>query len=149
MSIWLTMSLVLSNAFKGVLLNSYVNIKYDLTIKSLNELINQPKITVFSDDFFKYIKDKTLEITKLEQRLKNKTPDKITSNAITAITVNEELRKVQTGQAVLLCHSFNCPLYIISNPHIQFIYTDDHYFHSFLTLSVRKSHSHSNQIYKL
>ena len=68
---------------------------------------------------------------------------------MTSITSNEELRKVQTGQTVLLCHSLNCPLYIISNPHIQFIYTDDHHFHSFLTLSVRKSHSHSNQIYKL
>ena len=40
------MTLVLSNGFKGLLLSSYINIKYDLAVKSLNDLISKPSIDV-------------------------------------------------------------------------------------------------------
>ena len=39
------MSLVLSNAFKGLLLSSYVNIKSSWAVKSLDDLINKPEVS--------------------------------------------------------------------------------------------------------
>ena len=44
------MNLVLSNAFKGILLNSYVNIKFDLAVKSFEKLIDNPSIKTIYDN---------------------------------------------------------------------------------------------------
>ena len=60
MTTWLLMALVLSNAFKGLLLSSYVNIRSDLAVKSFKDLVNKPLIKVYYDDSF-YIFEKTIK----------------------------------------------------------------------------------------
>ena len=47
---------MLSNAFKGLLLNSYVNIKFDLAVKSFQYLINKPRVEIYDERVFEYIK---------------------------------------------------------------------------------------------
>ena len=56
MTIWLLMTLVLSNAFKGLLLSWYVNIRSDLAVKSFKDLVNKPLIKVYHDDTFNLLK---------------------------------------------------------------------------------------------
>ena len=67
-------------------------------------------------------------------------------NIISAI---ENKIKFQIGQAVILCDSYDCSKFLILFLHLKLSYSNDHYIHSFSTLSVRKSHSHSLKIYKL
>ena len=70
-SIWLMMSLVLSNAFKGLLLSSYVNIKSDFAVKSLQDLIDKPSVQILHDDSVEFAIKDSLEIsTKLKKRIK-------------------------------------------------------------------------------
>lgn len=135
------MSLVLSNAFKGLLLSSYVNIKFDLAVKSLQDLIDKPEIEIILDEHsLVNIKQNTTELNKLLKRSG--------LVAVKRIQVLSQL-EFQSGQAVLLCSSVNCPLFIALNPRLQLRYTEDHLFHSFGCLRVTKIHSHSKQIHKL
>ena len=53
------MSLVLSNPFKGLLLSSNVNIRFDLAVKSFQDLIDKPKVEIFHSDIFYYINKET------------------------------------------------------------------------------------------
>ena len=139
------MSLVLSKAFSGFLLSSYVNIKYDLAVRSMKELIENPKIELLYDSTLTYFKKGAQQTIQLEHRF-NRIP-----NELDRIYVfkDKDLEKLDRGQAVIVCQSINCPFYFIFNPHIKFVYTDDHHFHSLTNLRVRKTHSHSSQIYKL
>ena len=140
------MGLVLSNAFKGLLLSSYVNINTELAVKSLQDLIEKPNVQIYETQVLILIRKEaeSEDIKKLKERIsKNSTIDsKIFSD-------NEDIIKFQTGQAVILCNSYNCPFYQKLNPHLKLIYSDDHQFYSFLTLKVENSHSHSLKIYKL
>ena len=143
------MSLVLSNAFKGLLLSSYVNIRFDLAVKSWRDLIDKPSINIIHDNaslhFIKVVfKRKTNEIIKLL-----KIPGLETTGTIDVLTKNKDIVKFRSGQTAIICNSINCPVYIAINPHLQFVYTHDHQFHAFATLAVAKYHSHSKQICKL
>ena len=139
------MSLVLSNAFKGLLLSSYVNIRYDLAVKSLQDLIDNPSIKIIYDrNSLRYIKYKTPELIKLL-----KMPHQIRTETINIFTKQKDIAKYRNGQAVIICNSVNCPFFIALNPQIQFVYTNDHKFHTFGCMRVSESHSHSKQIYKL
>ena len=40
------MTFVLSNGFKGLLLSSYVNIKYELAVKSVEDFVNNPSTEI-------------------------------------------------------------------------------------------------------
>ena len=140
------MSLVLSNAFKGLLLSSYVNIKFDLAVKLLQDLIDRPKVEIHHVDILSDINKETELpiINKLKERIfKTKSNDKM------IFSDNKDKIKFQNGQAVILCNSFSCPFYLMSNPHLKLSYSNDHHIHSFITLRVRKSLSHSLKIYKL
>ena len=140
------MSLVLSNAFKGLLLSSYVNINTELAVKSLHDLIDKPNVHIYPMKTIDFISKEaeSEDIKKLKERIpKNSTiHSKIFSD-------NEEIIKFQTGQAVILCNSYNCLLNQKLNPHLNLINSDDHQFHSFAALGVIKSHSYSLKIYKL
>ena len=140
------MSLVLSNPFKGLLLSSNVNIRFDLAVKSFQDLIDNPKIKICYYNIFNNINKETElpKMNKLIERIsKTKSYDK------TIISDNKEIIKFQIGQAIILCNSFICPFYLMLNPHLKLSYSNDHHIHSFITLRVRKSHSHSLKIYKL
>ena len=140
------MSLVLSNAFKGLLLSSYSNIKFDLAVKSFEDLIDKPKVEIYYYNIVNNIKNETqLSImNKLRERI-----SKTKSYNNLMISDNKDIVKFQIGQAVILCTSFSCPIYLMLNPHLKLSYSNDHHIHSFITLRVRKSHSHSLKIYKL
>lgn len=140
------MSLVLSNAFKGDLLSSYVNIRYELAVKSMQDLINKRNVKLFNDNLFTYIRNETPQFRKIKDRISKKNPKEFTKFYV---YINEELKQLENGEAVLICQSYRCPVHLMYNPHINLIYTDHHYFHGFLTLRVNKYHSHSRQIYKL
>ena len=139
------MSLVLSNAFKGLLLSSYVNIRFDLGVKSFQDLIDRPKVEIYHNNILDNINKETeLPIMhKLKERI-----FKTKSNGKMIFSDNREI-KFQIGQAVILCSSFACPFYLMVNPQLKLSYSNDHHIHSFITLRVRKSHSHSLKIYKL
>ena len=53
------MSLVLSNAFKGLLLSSCANIRFDLAVKSFQDLIDKPKVEIYQNDIFDDINKET------------------------------------------------------------------------------------------
>ena len=138
------MSLVLSNAFKGLLLSSNVNIKFDLGVKSFQDLIDKPKVEIFHN-ILNTINKET------ESPILNKLKARISKTGRSGILIftNEDKIKFQIGQAVLICNSFDCPLYLMCNPHLKLSYSNDHHIHQFITLRVRKFHSHSLKIYKL
>ena len=140
------MSLVLSNAFKELLLSSYVNIKYDLAIKSFQDLIDKPNVEIYHNVNLKFMKRirKSPEISKLEKRIFK---DRTLIEHV--ITNTRALAKFHAGQAVILCHSYDCEMFKVMNPHLKLIHSDDHKIHSFAILKVSKSLSHSLQIYKL
>ena len=48
--------MVLSNAFKGLILSWYVKIKFDSAIKSFHQLINKPQVEIYSKHVFEFIK---------------------------------------------------------------------------------------------
>ena len=139
------MSLVLSNAFKGLLLSSYVNIRFDLAIKSFEDLINKPEVEIYYTGNFKFIKkvNELPDISKLKERIpKNFNPMKL-------ITDKKELAKFQTGQAIILCNTQMCRIYQTIIPQLNLIFSDDHQIQSFYALGVKKSHANSVKIYKL
>ena len=142
------MSLVLSNIFKDLLLSSYVSINTDLAVKSLHDLIDKPNVQIYQDSMksLDLISKKGIseEIKKLKERM-----PKNSTIRWDIISDNKEIIKFQTGQSVILCNSYTCPSLQEFSPHLKLIYSDDHQFHSFATLGVRKSHSHSFKIYKL
>ena len=139
------MSLVLSRAFGGVLLSSYVNVKLDLAVKSFQELIDEPNIEIIHDNHsLHYIKHKTPELIKLMKR-----PSLHSNKNILTFIKDKDIAKLRSGQSVILCNSINCPLFITMNPHLKLVYTVDHLFHSFGCLRIKKSHSHAKRIHKL
>ena len=46
----------MSNAFKGLLLSWYVNIRSNLVVKSFKDLVNKRLIQVYHDSWFEYLK---------------------------------------------------------------------------------------------
>ena len=138
------MCLVLSKSFSGLLLSSYVNIKLNLAIKSLQDLIDKPSVEIFYDNLFQMIQDDSDETAKLRKRIvkENKLSKK-------SFTDNNNIIKLRDGQAVIMCNSLDCQIIEIRNPHLQLVYTDDHQFHSFHCYWIRKAHSHSKQISKV
>lgn len=137
------MAFTLSNKFKALLLDSYVNIKYDSAIKSMKELIDKPEVEIFYDDFFELIENKTPEIIQLNQRLIKKN-----SYDLIKIFKHDNVKKFRNGQAVIVCQHSKCPFYKLYNPHIQLV-DSGREFHSFLIVGVNKFHSYSKRIYKL
>ena len=112
----------------------------------LHDLIDKPNAEIYQEKTLSLISEEaeSEDIKKLKERIpKNSTIHR------EIFSDNEEMIKFQTGQAVILCNSYNCPIYQIINPHLKLIYSDDHQFHSFTTLKVKKSHSHSLKIFKL
>ena len=136
------MSLVLSNAFKGLLLSSYVNIKVDLAVKSIQDLIDKPKVEIYHDNIFS-IKGNMKELTQLRNRIPEKDTEYI------HVFNGNEINKFRRGQAVIFCVSFNCKYFQLNNNHLNLVYTEQHYYHGFRCLYVIKSHSHSKKINKL
>ena len=136
-------TLVISNAFRGLLLSSYVNMKNELAVESLDELIAKPKVEIFHDGTFGSLKsDEKVKISKLLKRLPKAPSPKI-------IMVDKGHLKMKHGQAVLLCNSYQCSYFIAFNLHFQMVYTDDHYFHDFIIVKIRKSHPKSEQIMQM
>ena len=140
------MSLVLWNAFKGLLLSSHVNIKYDLAVKSLQDLIDKVEMKNSQMTVYKLL-DRNTTNSHLVSKLKKRFAE-ITAFHGT-IFDSKIITKFQNGKAVLLSNTKACPVIQVLNPHLKLIYSNDHKIHSFATLRVRKSHSHSLQIYKL
>ena len=142
------MSSVLSNAFKGLLLSSYVNIKLDLPIKSLQDLVGKKSVDIIFDrSFDEMIKNQNTripEIIQLEKRAKRM--QRIAAQLYHPTTGQNDMIKMSTGQAVILCNSFNCPFYKLVNPHLRLVNTEDHYFHNYECLRFSQFHSHSKQI---
>lgn len=138
------MCLVLSKSFSGLLLSSCVNIKLNLAIKSLQDLIDKFSVEIFHDHLFEMRKNYSNETAKLRKRIvkENKLPMKPFTN-------NNNITKLRDGQTVIMCNSFNFPRIEIMNPHLQLVYTDDHQFHSFQCYWIRKARSHSKQISKV
>ena len=89
-------------------------------------------------------KDESTEISKLKERI-------FQAKAVIILSeiTDNMLTKLQTGQAVILCNSYNCPLYQAFMCNLKLIYSDDHQFHSFQSYFIRKAHSHSKQISKV
>ena len=137
------MSLVLSNAFKGLLLSSYVKVKYDLAVISLKDLINKPNVEIINTGSLNSI-EKPCEVHEFCQ-LK----DRIKENIIGPRKDDENLKKLEIGQAVVLADSYECRMFKICFSHLNLIFSDDHYFSQFQVLRISKSHSHSLKIYKL
>ena len=137
------MSLILSNAFKGLLLSSYVNMRFDLAAKSLQDLIDKPSVGIIYNNFsLRYIEEP--KIVKLLKRR-----DQRVINLVKIFSDDKDVAKLRSGQTVILCSSYSCPFYIAMNPHLKLVNTNDHKFHSFGCLKISKSHSHSKQIYKM
>ena len=138
------MSLVLSKAFSGLLLSSYVIVKFDLAVKSFQDLIDNPSIEIIHDNCsLRFIEHKTPELIKLMKRpFLYPTKNVILAN-------DKDIAKLRNGKSVILCNSINCPLYIATNPHIKLVYTVYHLFHSFGCLRIKKAHSHAKPIHKL
>ena len=142
------MSLVLSNAFKGLLLSSHVNIKYDLAVKSFQDLIDKIEMKNNKMTVYKALNGNA-ENSHLISKLKKRSVEMALISFHGTIWHDRIITKFQNGQAVILCNTKLCPIIQILNPHLKLIYSNDHKMYSFVTLRVEKSHSHSLQIYKL
>ena len=74
-------ALVLSNAFKGLLLSSYVNVRNDLAFKPLNQLINnKSSVDIYIDDSIELLNNSENKIPKIilelqKRALKNDSHD--------------------------------------------------------------------------
>ena len=145
-------SLVFSHAFRQLLLSSYVNIKFDLAVKSLDDLVNRPNVKINQINIFKY--DNNNIDLPLIKKLKEKIPKEerhLNKTGFELLIFPEEndMHKFQTSQAVILCNTYSCPFYQLINPHLKLVYSNDHKLFSFAPLQVRRSHSHAFKIYKL
>ena len=142
------MSLIISNALKDVLLSSYVNIKWELAVKTITELIDKPNVEIYHEKIIDFINNtESPLIQKLKQRIPLVPSMKTMKDTI--ISDGKQITKFECGQAVFLCNSYNCPLYQMLNPHLEFIYSNQHHVRMLIPLKVAKSHSHSSKIYKL
>ena len=136
------MTLVVSNAFKGLLLSSYVNNQFDLAVKSIQDLIEKPNVKIYYDNIFSFKRNIT-ELIQLRDRIPENDIDH------NHIFNDNEINKFRRGQAVIFCLSFNCKYFQSKNINLHLVYTEQHYYHGFRCLYVKKSHSHSKQIHKL
>ena len=150
-SLWLLTTLVLSNAFKGLLLSSYVNDRSDLAFKSLNQLINnKSSVDIYIDDSIKFLKNSKNEIPKIilelqKRALKNGSHD---SHPSLLYSHSKKLEKLIKGLMVVICNSNVCPLHFLMCQQVKLVIAQQ-YYHSFTGLKIKKSHSHSKQIAKL
>ena len=126
--------MVLSNTFKGLLLSSYVNIEYDLAVKSLQELIDNPSIEIIYDNSSLRYNIKRDEIDKLLKR-----PIQRAIYSVEIFSNDKDIAKFRSGKMVILCNSYNCPFHIAMNPHLQLANADGYYFHSFGCLKIKKT----------
>ena len=133
------MSLVLSNAFKGLLLSSYANIRFDLAVKSFEDLIDKPKVGIYQDDIYDNIKINITEIIQPKRNFEKINPRKM-------FYIEDEINQFRYGQAIIICVSYNCRILQLFNLHLHLINTEDQRYQA---LAVKKSHSHSKQILKL
>ena len=149
------MTLVLSNGFKGVLLSSYINFKYELAIKSYQDLIDKKSVDIIYDNIFKVseIKNSTEMILLRNKLFKGSSDTKIIYkkglNPIKTFSNDEDIIKFKNGQKAIICLPSNCDNYKIRNPHLNLVYTFDHFFFSFRTLVIKPTHSHAKQIRKV
>ena len=63
-------TLVISNAFRGLLLGWYVNVNTELAVGSLDELIAKTKVEIYHDGILESLKpDERAKISKLLKRI--------------------------------------------------------------------------------
>ena len=146
------MTFVLSNGFKGLLLSSYINFKYELAIKSFEELIDKKSVDIVYDNIFKITEiENSTEMILLRNKFFNGSSNtkmiyKERANSIETIRKEKNIIRFKRGQFAILCLSYNCPKKIISNPHLNLQFTEDRYFFNYDFLIIRSTHSHANQI---
>lgn len=144
MSFWLLMSLVLSISFSGDLLSSYVNIKYELAIKTIHDIIYNPSISVIGDESqLRYILK--LIIPNEYKSLLNRT----NVMGINSLTNNKVVKNIMTGQSVIMCHSYLGEKLLILFDILNFKFTQDKYNKMHFGYLINKNHSHSQQIFKM
>ena len=146
MAIWLLMTLVLSNGFKGVLLSSYINFKYELAIKSYQDLIDKKSFEIIYDNIFKITRiENSTKMILLRNKYFKGYPKRL---HIETFINDEQILKFKFGQTAIICSPTNCKDYKVKNPHLNLAYTEDHFFFSFRTLVIKSTHSHAQQIRK-
>lgn len=138
---WLLSCLVLTAEYKIFFLNSYLNIGNELAIKSLGDLIKNPKIKFYRDRHYGFIKN-TIEMTELN--LRNPEYFKIKFSY-----TEDAIKLFRNGKAVIICQTYFCNRFQYSCPHLKLAYTNDHYYSIFKILRVKKKHSHAKKILKL
>ena len=141
------MTLVLSNTFKGVLLSSYVNIKYELAVKSLKQFIDNPSSEIIMSNFITYFESKSNQVNLLREKALKDQKEFIVQPKI--FSDDNQINRFRNGKAVIWCTTFTCPLFQAFNPHLHLDYLEEPKEHAFQVLSVSKSHSHAKQINKL
>ena len=98
------MSLVLSYSFKGILLSSYVNIKYDFTIKSMKKLKEKSQVEIINYGYTNFIKrniNNSPEIIQLKERLAK-------NSKLDFDSYKNNIIKLQSNKAVILCELDFC-----------------------------------------
>ena len=138
---WLLSCLVLTAEYKVFFLKSYLNFGNELAIKSLDELIKNPKIEFYHDRHYQFIENK-VEMVELKSRNSKEF-------SIEFGYTNDGIKLFRDGKAVIICQTSFCNGYQYLYPHLKLSYTNDHYYSSFAVLQVRKEHSHAKQILKL
>ena len=142
------MTLVLSNAFKGVLLSSYVNIKYELAVKSLKEFIDNPSTEIIMSNVVTYLENESNQVKLLRKKAsKGRKGFRIVQFKV--FSDDNQINRFRNGQTVIWCTTFTCPLFQLFNPHLHLDNLDEPKEHAFQVLTVSKSHSHAKQINKL
>ena len=142
------MTLVLSNAFKGVVLSSYVNTKYELAVKSLKEFIENPSTEMIMSTVITYSENQSDQV-KLLRKKASKGSIKMIIAQPKVFSDDNEIKHFRNGQTVIWCTTFTCPLFQAFNPHLHLDYLEQPKEHAFQFLSISKSHSHAKQINKL
>ena len=143
------MTFVLSNGFKGLLLSSYVNIKYELAVKSMEDFVNNPSTEMIVSNIGN-INYETENTQLLKKKAAKGNPNiGIHSVDPKVFSDDKDINHFKNGQTVIWCSTFDCPIFQILNPHLHFQYLEEPQYHLYKVLSVIKTHSHAKEINKL
>ena len=150
-SIWILFSLVVSKAFAGLMLSSFVNIKIVPHISSLQDLTDKERIVPVIQEFDNFAKlssvypeeFKILEERRTASQFNNK------ENTVNFWMSKENILKIMKGELVYLTNSYNRHNIHQYYPTLPLISTEDKYFSLYTTNKISRFHPMAETIYLL
>lgn len=152
---WVLTASFITRAFQSILLNIYYKSKPELTVYTLEDIVDKPDLLIAGSEFLKNIEEIKPDIYKnIEPRVKSYEKEmdidfKTTGAINSAFYSDQVVRDVINRKAVLLVNSYQRKLFKIIYQNHLLLESDVKYGQTFLYSTVNKSIPYSYRISKM